>query len=73
MDGIFGHTSFRNEITWQRHESHNTASGYGNIADTILYYAPRHGATWNSQYHSHGKALLKRFRYKDVRGRYKTG
>ena len=28
MDGIFGPQNFRNEITWQRTESHNTAERY---------------------------------------------
>ena len=45
MDGIFGHTNFRNEITWQRTESHNTADRYGNIADILLGKGPR--PTWN--------------------------
>ena len=43
LDGIFGPGSFRNEITWQRTDSHNTANRYGNIADTILFYASRQG------------------------------
>ena len=38
MDAIFGHENFKNEITWQRTESHNTADRYGNIADILLYY-----------------------------------
>ena len=29
MDGIFGHGNFRNEITRQRTDSHNTADRYG--------------------------------------------
>ena len=35
MDSIFGRKCFRNEVTWQRTESHNTANKYGNIADII--------------------------------------
>ena len=38
MDAIFGPRNFRNEITWQRTESHNTADRYGNVADILLYY-----------------------------------
>ena len=38
-DGVFGHGNFRNEITWQRTESHNTANRYGNVADILLYYS----------------------------------
>lgn len=62
MDAIFGHDNFRNEIVWQRHESHNTADRYGNIVDTILYYAAGGSPTWNPQYSAHSAAQLKRYR-----------
>ena len=40
MDAVFGPENFRNEITWKRQNSNNSAtSRFGNITDTILFYA----------------------------------
>ena len=40
MDEIFDYTNFKNEIIWQRSDPHNDAkTRYGNIHDSILYYA----------------------------------
>ena len=40
MDGIFGRSNFRSEITWRRTNAKGLAStGYPNNADAILYYA----------------------------------
>ena len=47
MDGIFGSTNFRNELTWRRAVSHNDAKRFGRITDTILYYAKSEDAYWN--------------------------
>ena len=69
MDAIFGHENFRNEITWQRTESHNTADRYGNIADILLYYAKSCRPVWNPQYQDYGEAQLGRFRHMDSDGR----
>ena len=69
MDAIFGHSNFKNEITWQRHESHNTAERYGNVADNILYYVKTDAATWNKQYEDYGAKQLSRFRQRDADGR----
>ena len=40
MDGIFGHTNFRNEITWKRTSGHSDAGTLGAVHDTILFYTP---------------------------------
>ena len=69
MDGIFGPGNFRNEITWQRTESHNTAERYGNVADILLYYAKSDNPTWNQQYQPYGESQLRRFRHVDASGR----
>ena len=69
MDGIFGHQNFRNEITWQRTESHNTAERYGNVADVLLYYSNSDKPTWNQQYQPYGNTQLQRFRHTDASGR----
>ncbi len=39
MDAVFGPNNFRNEITWRRTGSHNSARRYGPIHDTILFYS----------------------------------
>ena len=69
MDTIFGHENFRNEITWQRTESHNTAGRYGNVADILLYYSKSDKPTWNPQYQPYGNAQMGRFRHVDASGR----
>ena len=69
MDAIFGHENFRNEITWQRTESHNTAERYGNVADILLYYSKSDKPTWNPQYQPYGDAQMGRFRHVDASGR----
>ncbi len=74
MDAVFGPKNFRNEITWQRTESHNTAGKYGNVADILLYYAMSDNPTWNRGFHKYGEnryseQQLKRFRHTDEAGR----
>ena len=56
LDSIFGKLNFRNEITWQRHESHNDATKYGNIADVILYYSRGSSPAWNPLYEAYGES-----------------
>ena len=74
LDALFGHNNFRNEITWQRTESHNTAGKYGNVADKLLFYSKSEYMTWNQQFHDYGDQKfsdkqLKRFRHVDEDGR----
>ena len=76
LDATFGARNFRNEITWQRTESHNTADRYGNVADIIFYYAKTENLTWNRQFHQYPNGeqrysdrQLKRFRHSDPDGR----
>ena len=76
LDAMFGARNFRNEITWQRTESHNTADRYGNVADIIFYYAKTEKLTWNRQFHQYpngeqgyGDRQLRRFRHRDPDGR----
>ena len=76
LDGTFGARNFRNEITWQRTESHNTADRYGNVADIIFYYAKTENRTWNRQFHrypseeqKYSDRQIRRFRHRDPDGR----
>ncbi|MCY4050801.1 MAG: DNA methyltransferase [Gammaproteobacteria bacterium] len=62
MDCVFRVSSFRNEITWKRHESHNNAKGYGNIADIILFYVVGNNYIWNQQCHKYSDAQLGRYK-----------
>lgn len=51
MDAIFGARYFRNEIIWKRTSSHgNVSVTYGDVTDTILYYARGDKPTWNQIY-----------------------
>ena len=50
MDAIFGPDNLRNMIVWRRAISHNDARKFGNITDTLLYYAASSdGYTWNGE------------------------
>lgn len=74
LDAVFGLRQFRNEIVWQRTESHNSANRYGNIADIILFYAKSDQAVWNRHFHEHNgqkysEQQLNRFRHTDDDGR----
>ncbi len=76
LDQIFGVQNFKNEIIWQRTESHNTADRYGNIADILLYYTKSDTGVWNRSHHSYSggtqrysEQQLKRFRHVDQNGR----
>ena len=76
LDAVFGPTNFRNEITWQRTESHNTAGKYGNIADIILFYAKSEKPVWNRGFHKYSDGVqkyseqqMKRFSHIDEDGR----
>lgn len=74
LDAIFGPTNYRNEITWQRTESHNTAGRYGNIADILLFYVQSDRATYNRSFHKYADQKysvqqMQRFRHVDDDGR----
>ena len=51
MDELFGYENFRTAISWQRTSAHaNIVNSYGNIQDTILYYAKTENFIWNTQF-----------------------
>ena len=74
-DAVFGRNGLRNAITWQRTESHNTADRFGNITDTLLYYAAGERPTWHSGHHvyadgaKYSEEQRRRFKHKDPDGR----
>ena len=72
MDAIFGASSFRNEITWQRTSSHNDSKGYGQVKDAILYYSKTSKPTWNPVFVPHDEKYVSDFyKYNDKRGKYR--
>ena len=72
MDAIFGWPQFRNEIVWRRTSAHSDAKRFGQICDSILYYAKGKDRTWNAITVPHDPAYVdKNYRYEDERGRYR--
>ncbi len=69
LDAVFGLEQHRNQITWQRTESHNTANRYGNVADIILFYTRSGEWTWNPIRTEYSEKQRSRFRYADDDGR----
>lgn len=70
MDGIFGHSNFRNEIIWRRANAHNDPKGYGRITDTILFYTVGNKYTWNTQHTPYREEYYESHFKKDDSGRY---
>ncbi len=62
LDTIFGHKSFRNEITWKRYAVHSLSqSGFDNISDVLLFYsASSSKMTFNSVYGEAEEAEIKK-------------
>ena len=62
MDSIYGHTKFRNEITWRRTNAKGLASkGYPNNADLLLYYSISDDYAWNRPYLPYDPVYLDKF------------
>ena len=74
LDQIMGENNFRNEIIWQRTNSHNEAKQYGRIHDTIFFYTgtDSENYTWNSIRTSYSPEQMKRYK-QDEDGRWYTG
>ncbi len=75
MDSVFGKDNFRNEVVWQRTtntgSSKSRAQKYSNDTDSILYYGKSKTNIFHKQYKSYSDDYLKRFKYEDVRGKYR--
>ena len=72
MDAIFGVEHFRNEIIWQRTNTHNDAGQFGRIHDTILFYVGSSQYTWNVIPTGYSQKQLKRYKV-DENGNLYTG
>jgi site-specific DNA-methyltransferase (adenine-specific) len=72
LDGVFRPENFRSEIIWKRSTSHgNTLRAFGDLTDTVLYYAKHQRQyVWNQQYTLFGSEYIEKyFRYSDSDGR----
>jgi len=74
LDGVFGATNFRGEITWKRSHAHSDSKqgrkGYGNVADVLLYYSKGETFTFNTIFMPYEQAYIdKYYRYRDPDGR----
>lgn len=65
LDGVFGKTNFRTEISWRRSSAHNDAKQgrkqYGNVRDTIFFYTKSEDWTWNWQFTPYDDSYINAF------------
>lgn len=79
LDGVFGATNYRSEISWKRSSAHSDAkqgrSQYGNLRDTIFYYTKSNNWTWNWLYTEYDQSYIESaYRHIDKDGRrYRRG
>jgi site-specific DNA-methyltransferase (adenine-specific) len=51
LDGVFGPRRYHNEIVWKRTSAHgDAAASFGDVTDTIFYYAKGDNPIWNRQF-----------------------
>ena len=65
LDGVFGPTGFKTEISWRRQSAHNDAAQgrqqYGNVRDIIFFYTKSGVWKWNWQYTAYDESYTKAF------------
>lgn len=70
MDAIFGHRSFRNEITWKRTTTHSDSKIWSRVSDVILFYTKGEKFTWNIPREPHSESYKSaKYRHDDGDGR----
>jgi adenine specific DNA methylase Mod len=75
LDGVFGATNYRNEISWKRSQpkSHSTVN-FSNCRDIILRYTKTDKAYFLKVYGEHDPEYLETFyKHHDEKGRYRLG
>ena len=75
MDSVFGATSFRNQIVWERRQDkHNLAQRHmGKAHDMILFYGKTDMAKYRKQFLSYSEEYIgSHYKHKDSRGLYRT-
>lgn len=75
LDGVFGATNFRNEISWRRSQpKSHTSINFPNCRDVILRYAKSPAAKFNKVYGEHSPEYLTAFyKHQDDKGIYRLG
>ena len=75
LNEVFGTGRFRNEIVWRRTRTHNDATSWAAISDTILFYTNGEEFTWNPQFTEQNEEDIEtRYRFQDADGRrYRLG
>lgn len=71
LDTVFGKDKFRSEIIWKRTSSHgNVSAAFGDVTDTILFYAKGNNSTWNQVFIPYtDKHISSKFSQVDEKGR----
>lgn len=73
MDAVFGKDNFRNEIVWQRTNTHGLGKQFGRVHDIILFYSKSLQKVWNDVYTAHDPEYLKKaYCHQDDRGLYQV-
>ena len=73
MDAVFGKNNFRNEIVWQRTNTHGLGKQFGRVHDTILFYSKSSQRIWNDVYTEHDPEYIQRtYRHRDERGLFQV-
>ena len=73
MDAVFGKNNFRNEIVWQRTNTHGLGKQFGRVHDTILFYSKSSEKIWNDVYTEHDPEYVQRtYRHSDERGLFQV-
>ena len=73
MDAVFGKNNFRNEIVWQRTNTHGLGKQFGRVHDTILFYSKSSQKVWNDVYTEHDPEYVERtYRHSDERGLFQV-
>ena len=58
LDGVFGATSYRNEISWKRTSGHSSARRWGPAHDTLLFYSKSSNFVWNPVLQAHDESHI---------------
>lgn len=70
LNEIFGSHCFHNEITWRRTRTHNDATTWAAIADTIFFFSKDDSFIWNPQFTEQSEEDVEtRYRFTDSNGR----
>ena len=58
LDAVFGVDNFLNEVIWKRTSAHSSAKRWGDVHDTLLFYAKAPNYRWNQLLQAHDAAHI---------------